>query len=299
MSKIVECDVCGLVARDILVQSAGTEAEIGAVNPRSFYVLSENGLVCFGAASIGNGPINVLAPDLGFPPDLMNAGVYPEAKCFIDASEISIGDALTFGFGDALTWRPPEWPMPAPIWVGARQLLRDAISNTAPIEGLSRLVLRPEGAASLIERAAQVPIETVIARLPEILRKRESDRGLSDALTLLIGLGPGLTPSGDDLIGGILVALTAVRQRGVRDQIWDAIGPELDMLTVPVSAMHLAVAADGLAAEALHDVVRMVLADDRKRLPTAIGRAATIGATSGWDGMAGALLVLEASNLQS
>ncbi|MFX8976555.1 DUF2877 domain-containing protein, partial [Acinetobacter baumannii] len=43
------------------------------------------------------------------------------------------------------------------------------------------------------------------------------------ALVNLIGLGPGLTPSGDDLVGGALIALAELDLPNIRDVLWSTI----------------------------------------------------------------------------
>ena len=108
---------------------------------------------------------------------------------------------------------------------------------------------------------------------------------------LLLGLGPGLTPSGDDLLGGLMIALTALDQTGVRDQLWDALRPELEMLTNEISAMHLAVAADGLGSAACHEALNAMLAGT----PPDLDAIDAIGHTSGWDMLAGMAVALAAA----
>lgn len=283
----------GSAARDILAQSVGTEADVHAVFERSFYLSTENGLVCAGDRSIGNGPINVLldgVSESGFEA----RGIFREAKAQVKERGIAFGDDVLIEIGsDVPVWEPQGWPLPVEGWDVALRRLREVIAADAPKEGLARLMLDPRRATKMVEQSAQGPVKSVLAELPGALKSREVSVDLSGALTLLVGLGPGLTPSGDDVLTGMALTLTAIAQTKVRDQIWEAIGPELDMLTVPVSAMHLALAFDGMGAEALHDAIATVLSARVELVEAAVARAADIGATSGWDALAGVLAVLE------
>ncbi|HRK17446.1 MAG TPA: DUF2877 domain-containing protein [Hyphomicrobiaceae bacterium] len=284
----------GSAARDMLAQSVGTEADVHAVFERSFYLLTEHGLVCVGARAIGNGPINVLidaVPERGFE----HAGIFREAKAQITEHGIAFGDDVLIEKGtDVPVWEPAGWPLPAEGWERALTRLREVIAAGAPKEGLARHVLDPRRAVTMVEQSAQMPVGEILKMLPEVLRSREVPVALSGALTLLVGLGPGLTPSGDDVLAGMALTLTAIAQTKVRDAIWEAVGPELEMLTVPVSAMHLALAFDGMGAEALHDAIATVLSGRVELVEAAVARVAEIGATSGWDALAGVLMTLEA-----
>jgi hypothetical protein len=97
----------------------------------------------------------------------------------------------------------------------------------------------------------------------------------------LIGLGPGLTPSGDDYLGGVLIALRLLDRGAQADSLWRRIEPLLAARTSAISAAHLAAAAAGEGHEALHDALSGSVAG--------LGR---VGHCSGWDALAGAGAVL-------
>ena len=102
----------------------------------------------------------------------------------------------------------------------------------------------------------------------------------------LIGLGPGLTPSGDDYLGGMMVALHALGRDGQGRALWRWLQPRLAARTSAISAAHLAAAAEGEAHEVLHQVLQNVSP------PSALD---AVGHCSGWDALAGAAAVLRAS----
>jgi hypothetical protein len=110
------------------------------------------------------------------------------------------------------------------------------------------------------------------------------------AIEPLIGLGPGLTPAGDDLVGGALVALRATRRHACAARV-AAWAMRRSRRTNRISRAHLACAAAGEGGAALHAFINAVLAGKRS-LARELAALDAIGHTSGWDAAAGALLVL-------
>lgn len=90
-----------------------------------------------------------------------------------------------------------------------------------------------------------------------------------------------------------MLALTARGTDGLRDALWDHLVDELDDLTVPISAMHLSCAADGLASETLQRALASLLLPSPS-LPAVAADLASIGATSGWDACAGFVMGMAA-----
>jgi hypothetical protein len=102
----------------------------------------------------------------------------------------------------------------------------------------------------------------------------------------LIGLGPGLTPAGDDFVGGAMIALRAFGEHALADRIARWALPLAEENTGRISRAHLRCAAAGEGHEALHD---LLCSFEEVHL----ARLARIGHTSGLDAAAGALLALE------
>jgi hypothetical protein len=105
----------------------------------------------------------------------------------------------------------------------------------------------------------------------------------------LVGLGPGLTPSGDDFLVGALALLDALAERKVHTVLADAVARLLPALTSPLSLCFLRAAANGHVGEHLHSVVSAVISG---RIEAAIATARRIGHSSGWDMLAGVATAL-------
>lgn len=239
-------EVTGRFARDAL---AGGEGEVCAVFRRSFYLRCPGErYACVGDAALGRGPLNALLPDFTMPP---------------------LGARISVSTQDAAVWQPPQNAFNVRL-----NDLREAAKDLIPAEGLGCLVI---GAHNALSGHAQPALEA--------LERWLVGNALANEAEQLIGLGPGLTPSGDDYFGGMLVALR-LTGRGVQTEgLWRWLQPRLKERTSAISAAHLAAAAAGEAHEALHEVLNGSL--DLEKL----GR---VGHCSGWDALAGAVAVLKA-----
>jgi len=239
-------EVAGRFARDAL---AGGDGDVCAVFRRSFYLRCPGErYACVGDVSLGHGPLNALVAELKIP---------------------AIGERVCVSVSDAQTWQPPAQQPGQPNLNG----LREAAQHLVPREGLGCLVL---GAHNGLSGHAQPALEA--------LERWLVGNALGNEAEALIGLGPGLTPSGDDYLGGMLVALRLTGRGMQADGLWRWLQPRLKNGTSTISAAHLAAAAAGEAHEALHDVLNGNL--DLEKLDA-------VGHCSGWDALAGAVAVLK------
>lgn len=287
---------CGAIAREILADAG--ETRVLAVFERSFYLACPRGIVCIGTADIGAGPINVeVALPIGVTwPQL---GVMPDAEGETSGSTCRIGDGFALAVDAGATWFPPPLPdFDAARVAGGVARLRACVRPLElPDEGLACLIFEAADHRKSLDRtarAAQVPMATLSRAIPRALAADAWSPDALQAATLLVGLGPGFTPSGDDVLGGLMLALTAAGRTTLRDALWRALRPELDDLTVPASAMHLSAAADGMGSESVHLLLNAILLDTSDVGPR-LGVVARIGHTSGWDCLVGLVLGLEAA----
>jgi hypothetical protein len=283
---------CGPIAHEILAEDG--DLFVLAVFERSFYLAAPRGIVCVGSDEIGAGPINV---EIEEPRGGIAAlRLTPDIEGRIEHGVPFITDSLALDFTDAAVWMPPATPpfVAERAAAGLARLRTLAPPNLLPRDGLARLVLTGKVASSnAAAQMAEGSVRDLQTRLPSVLASTVLDEDVARAATLLVGLGPGLTPSGDDVLGGLMLALTAAGHADLRDLLWETIAPELDALTVPISAMHLSAAADGLAGAGLHDLLNALLAN-APDLEDKLATAANHGHTSGWDAVAGLVLGLEA-----
>ena len=110
----------------------------------------------------------------------------------------------------------------------------------------------------------------------------------------LSGLGPGLTPSGDDFIGGMMIALRSLDKDGLSKVLWQTVKKHADQNNNPISLAHLSAASNGLGCAAIHRALEVVSKGRIGEIDTAIDDVSKIGHSSGWDIMSGIVLTLEA-----
>jgi len=147
-----------------------------------------------------------------------------------------------------------------------------------------------------ISAAARATIEHARNWLSAAIANRERHCPISKPAwpQKLIGLGPGLTPSGDDFLGGVMIALHAVGETTVSDIIWHAIEADVSNAGNVISSAHVSAAAQGMGCDAIHKALSAILCGDVEHIRAAIVDIDGIGHTSGWDAMAGVVMTLDA-----
>jgi hypothetical protein len=115
---------------------------------------------------------------------------------------------------------------------------------------------------------------------------------MARAATALLGLGHGLTPSGDDVLSGAVVLLHAVGNQANAAALSAAIRKRMRARTSPLSCAFLDAACDGEPNAAVHQAIEALLTG---AAPAAvIAPLATLGHASGFDILAGILIAAEA-----
>jgi len=249
-------EVAGRAAREAL---AAGEGQVCAVFRRSFYLRFDNKYACIGDASLGRGPLNALVADFSEPP---------------------LGATVAVSIENAQRWEPATRGS-GRINIEA---LRACLDGHVPEEGLGCVIL---GVHNPLAMHAQPALEALDRWLAGNALGAEAEQ--------LIGLGPGLTPSGDDYLGGILVALRWVGRDAQADSLWRWLEPRLASRTGELSIAHLAAAASGEAHEAVHGLLEDLSAWEAPDLHPALARLDAVGHSSGWDALAGIVAVARTS----
>lgn len=115
----------------------------------------------------------------------------------------------------------------------------------------------------------------------------------------LLGLGPGLTPSGDDFLLGLFAVLhidgsPCARFRGLCTDIVE----DLEHRTNEISAAALTAAAQGRVRETIDTLLSALMTGDEATVRRALDRVLRIGSTSGRDIVSGIVAGFDA-NLQA
>ena len=249
-----QASVAGHVAHEA---AALGEGEVCAVFRRSFYLrFRGERYACVGDASLGRGPLNATVDALQLP---------------------RIGEHIWLSMDGAQLWRPTPLPRPSTPDVRA---LKEAARGRAPREGLGSLVADQHNALSGHAQPALDALERWLV-----------GNALDDEADMLIGLGPGLTPSGDDYLGGMLIALSQLGRETQARGLWRWLAPRLPR-TSAISGAHLAAAAAGEGHEALHACLQALCTRGADWAHT-LDALDAVGHCSGWDALAGIVAVAQ------
>ncbi len=290
--------------------ASGLDGRVMAVFRRSFYVVSEAaGLACLGPPSLGAGPLNVIAALPGGI-DWQASGLVAGAWARRGGDALVVGGRFAFPLAGAPAWRPVP---PYESWTAADlgrglDTLAAPARQAAPADCLGSLIPGMAGRKGAVGegdstgspflRAASAAVMALRAWLESVLGDDRWGEG-EDAQRLrgvagLIGLGPGLTPSGDDFVGGAMIALRTFGQGGAADRLAGWALPLARTQTGAISYAHLACAAQGEGAAALHETLAGLGTPGAPGLDAHLGAINAIGHTSGWDALAGAVAAVAA-----
>jgi hypothetical protein len=256
-----------------------------ALFARSAYLDLDGRVVALTSVEFGGGPLAI-----GLDRFRALRLLRPDADVSLDRGVLRVG-ACTIILTDAVVWNPSLAAVASGR--GADLTALDVI--TADLRRLA-----PAGSIAVLADplpGASAPADALIAHLragldviDRLLRGHTDVASATTAIaTHIAGRGPGLTPSGDDLLCGIMHALTvwphlasSAPTTDIRRLLADAARP----LTTRISAAYLDAAARGHASEPWHVLVRS-LGASLPAVRRAARRVLAVGETSGADALTG------------
>jgi hypothetical protein len=275
----------------------GATSRVAAVFDSSFYIDVADGLVCVCADGLPIGPLNLIT---NAPPTTSWAasGVRVGARAHVTQGSLLVGERFRFDLAGAPTWTPiasvETWTTET-VEQGLMGF-REACDGHIPDAGLGGFIrgIEVAGEGAGMRARTWISIKALDAWITASIA--DPDQAAPPApgtLAPLLGLGPGLTPSGDDLIGGAMVAAHVLGEVGVCRHLWSAAGPIVVAAGNPIAVAHLTAASQGLASDGIHRALDGITQGWRPSRDVLAGIDA-IGHTSGWDAMAGVTLLVEA-----
>ncbi len=281
------------------VLGSNDAVRVAAVYATSFYLTPDGRqFVCIGGLELGRGPLNALCAVIPAA-DWATLGVKDSQRGRIDSGALWLDGGPRFAVAGAEPWTPAPWPAD---WSGERLItaLRDFLTTAGrhlPDEGLAPIVMGKAFApvTSPFARVATLKIAALEDWLTEaIAGNDEMDRIAGDAVRGLLGLGPGLTPSGDDFIAGLLIALHAMGMPALASRLADFVTSAPEGVTSPLSLAFLDAAIAGHPSESMHAVISALLSNRSCDANALIAKIDAIGHSSGWDMLSGVVVGLAA-----
>jgi hypothetical protein len=282
----------GVIARQHLSQ--GQEAVVLGMTSRGAFIRLDSGWVFFLSREAFRGPLTLNVEgeasglqrlEDGMPARVVDAGlVFPLAEILVDVSQAEVWQA----------------PLPPRVFLPALQrtefllnVARQALARQlgSQISAALPILLGIESAPG--EENSSLPY---LRRIQALLADRQVAAIVAE-LEALLGLGSGLTPSGDDLVAGLLLTLRRwghILAPGLDAQsIGEALLPTAYRKTTTLAANLIECAMQGQANE------RLILALDgmmtgQPDSQTCAHYLASWGNTSGLDALVGMALILNA-----
>ena len=254
----LETSTAGGVAAKILSRSS--HARITHVFNKSFYAEVGDRLICGLAEDFLNGPINICVNEI--PRNL------DEGTCI----EISLAKAKI--------WEPKKL---GPI--NANKLFKN-LPETYRRDLIEAKSLMPKSLSSPLFRNIAQPALTDIC-----LFLRNKKTAPVRAIKSLLGLGPGLTPSGDDFLIGMMLLLHTVGEKDLFLKLAEIVRDLAPPQTSSISNAHLSAMTDSAQANCLLHELLFAL-QEKKSIQQALIRAENFGHSSGKDAIAGIITAL-------
>jgi len=214
---------------------------------------------------------------------------------------------LVLGAGPGLSLRQPLlWRAPPPAAAAPELLSRALPACRAALQARSADTDTPwrnidtgaaarAGIAQRLHGALAAGTHALARWLDDALERRAAAAQVPPQVLALLGCGPGLTPSGDDVLVGTLVTLHAFAHPEIARLLSRAIAHQAPLSTGRISAAHLAAAGDGEAVAPVHALLEALRSGDPGACAACARTLLCHGQSSGADALAG--IVLSASAL--
>ena len=250
----------------------------------------ENGdLYTIACNRLDNGP-NTLIVDID---NMKPMKIETNDRVFVEENLLYIGDQLTISIDRAGKWESVLSTYPCNVDILKRNLMKmkDFINIHGVGGGMKKniITLNPFEAEVL-----NMLEKRTLLLLNELLNGRISS-ALPHAVSL-IGLGPGLTPSGDDFLTGLFTIFNMKNSPFYPYRLFcEDVIKKAKTLTNEISYMTLKKAAFGKVRESIISLLNSLLVEDDEDLILSLNKLLNIGSSSGTDIAFGIVFGMEAT----
>jgi hypothetical protein len=239
--------------------------------------------------AVGDGPFNLVVPPINF-----SIHVTAESHVASERGVVRVGN-LVIDTTSAEPWEPrPAWKVLHQQLDQIRAhipFIADVLASSAPKGGLAGLVVPRLISDSQAERRVVHSARSSLVKLVDGLHRADTNL-CAEASLELAGLGIGLTPDGDDLLIGSVLAARIWHPGHLAEEISQRIAETAVQRTMALSAEWLRSAARGECAWPWHALFEGLLNDGEEAIREAVNRIIQQGHTSGSSALAGFVAVL-------
>jgi hypothetical protein len=252
-------------------------------------VTSGGEIIALVGPAIGNGPLNIVIEDS----EALD-GVRPGLPMLVSDGQLILGDSLVVLLDGAQLWRPEV------NWECLTSQRRSLGDNLAALCGWlsqndeARVALH--GLSNPRSPHNLAFLTTAWAGIKKLLQALQhgDQLDIGESAALLAGLGPGLTPAGDDYLVGLMAGLRLwpgplENSRLSPEEVCQIILEATESKTTLLSRAFLHSAKQGLFGEDWHELLAALAGGEIIGIQKAARRILSAGATSGAAALAGFL----------
>ena len=260
-----------------------------SVYDRSFYCIDDaENIICVALNGIGRGPFTLLCSgNERFPAEILKS-----IKHFTLAGDrfVAEGSDLILDLNNASTWEEclldlredqRDWLERDLAWLAQRASL------SAPQESLSWLIPDFMFGCGGDLREKNKRISSLLHERVSRVTKNFAMTGRARGLDQLIGLGYGLTPSGDDFLAGVVMGFHKMQKHRQAILLARHLYSKAQGKTTTISLAFYRALADGRVAEPYLLFLDMIGRKEDAQREHLFNRLTHFGGTSGWDTLAG------------
>lgn len=250
----------------------------------------ENGdLYTIACNRLDNGP-NTLIVDID---NMKPMKIETNDRVFVEENLLYIGDQLTISIDRAGKWESvlPTYPCNVDILKRNLMKMKDIINIHGVGGGMKKNIITLNPFEAEVSNMLE---NRTLLLLNELLNGRISS-ALPHAVSL-IGLGPGLTPSGDDFLTGLFTIFNMKNSPFYPYRLFcEDVLKKAKTLTNDISYMTLKKAAFGKVRESIISLLNSLLVEDDEDLILSLNKLLNIGSSSGTDIAYGIVFGMEAT----
>ena len=263
---------------------AGCDARVHSVFARTVNVMTGDGaLHALAGRDVDDAPDTLVVDVAGF----AGRGLAAGDAVLCRGDRLAVGNGLAVRLDAARPWSPR-----LPAYPADDARLRRNIAAVRDVVVHADRAVRADHASGVFHST-----QTLLQQRGEALRNALCEGDLAAAFdhgVALVGLGPGLTPSGDDVLLGVFAALHLPGSPGEdRKRCADAIVACAGKRTNAISLAALRAAAGGRVRARIEALLAALLREGTADALARLRPVLAIGATSGRDIVAGLLLGLD------
>lgn len=298
--RYVKATSIGSAARDALKRC--TLGSVHSVFERTFNVLMGGELIGVGRSDVARSPANLIT-DIPPSAKMSSLGIRKNDEVLTAGSSLEIGGWLKISLNGAEVWRPRR-RVAKPLEI---KLIKNNLSTAKEFansghyrDGLGQLLFYIDDvvfAAAAEDPQLNPVVRSALPHILSLLRAVESKNLdlVGRSAEKLAGLGPGLSPSSDDMLAGFMSSLRwTISSLGGNsayiDEVNQAILVSTTGRTTLLSQQLLGHATAGEVNETVEGLLEAILAGKPSEVLAAAEEVLAMGETSGVDTMVGILL---------